>query len=1102
MRNCKRAILLVSALLVLNTQASAQRVTMNVQNVTVKQAMNALKKSSGFTFVFSSSDINTNRKVTVEANNEDIASIVRQILKGQPQVSYEIQGKRIIIKRKNSAIEKEANIHSTIQPDVQKITGKVVDTNGDPVIGASVKVSGTTQGTISDMNGDFVLNAPADADLEISYIGFASQKVKAYENMQVKLNEDLQQLNEVVVTALGIKRAEKALSYNVQQINGDALTTVQDANFVNSLNGKVAGVTINKSASGIGGATRVVMRGPKSIEGDNSALYVVDGIPLFNTNMGNTDSGIMGEGHAGTEGIADFNPEDIESISVLSGPSAAALYGSSAANGVLLITTKKGKEGKLQVSFSSSTEFSKAYMTPEFQNTYGNKSGSFASWGEKLATPSSYDPKKDFFNTGTNFINSLTISTGTKTNQTYASISSTNAAGIVPNNTYDRLNLSFRNTSTFLKDRLQLDLGASFVRQKDKNMVSQGRYWNPVMAAYLFPRGENFDAIKTFERLDQSRNIPVQYWPLSDASFAPQNPYWTAYRNPQSNHKRRYMFNVGLTYKIFDWMNLAARYRMDDSFVEFEQKIYASSYQTFAEGTKGFYEFNNYKDHQDYADVMLNINKHVRDFNISANLGYSYSNYYNLLRGYKGTLLGVPNLFSATNIDPANGRIIEKGGNSRVRNNAIFANVEVGWRSMLYLTLTGRNDLNSRLVNTDEESFFYPSVGLSAIISEMVKLPEFISFLKIRGSYTEVGAPVSASGLTKGTVTTPIIGGAISPTGIYPFTDFKAERTRSYEFGLSLRLWKKLNLEVTYYKSNTYNQTFLGDLPEYSGYKRIYLQAGNVENRGWEASLSYTDNFNGVGWTSSLSFSRNINEIKEMVNNYHTAMSQEPINVPEVLKDNGRVILKVGGSINDIYANTFLKKDSQGFVEIKEDGSYGLEKGNPVFLGKTTPDFTLGWSNSFSYKGFGLSFLINGRFGGVVTSTTQALLDNFGVSKVSADARDEGGALLPGQGRVDAQTYYQMIGTDSYTTSGYYVYSATNIRLQELTFSYRFPNAWFNNILKDVTLSFIANNPWMLYCKAPHDPELTASTGTYGQGNDYFMQPSIRSFGFSVKFKF
>ncbi|MDU8958407.1 MAG: SusC/RagA family protein, partial [Bacteroides sp.] len=361
--------------------------------------------------------------------------------------------------------------------------------------------------------------------------------------------------------------------------------------------------------------------------------------------------------------------------------------------------------------------------------------------------------------------------------------------------------------------------------------------------------------------------------------------------------------------------------------------------------------------------------------------------------------------------------------------------------------------------------------------------------------------PVSQSGLTPGTVTTPIIGGALAPTGIYPFTDFKAERTRSYELGLSVRLWNKLSAEVTYYKSNTYNQTFIGDLPEFSGYKQIYLQAGNVQNHGWEASLGYRDSFGDFSFSSNLTFSRNVNEIKEMVENYRTDMSPEPINVPEVRKDNGRVILKVGGSINDIYANTFLKKDSQGYVEIKQDGSYGLEQGEPVFLGKTSPDFNLGWSNSLSYKGFGLSFLINGRFGGVVTSSTQAILDRFGVSKASAEARDAGGVLLPGQGRVDAQSYYQLIGTGDYTTSGYYVYSATNIRLQELTLSYRFPDLWFKNVLKDVTLSFIANNPWMLYSKAPHDPELTPSVGTYGQGNDYFMQPSVRSFGFGIKFK-
>lgn len=992
------------------------------------------------------------------------------------------------------AISQQANVN---------VKGTVKDASGEPLIGVSILVKGTTNGTVTDIDGNFNLNAPKGAVLEISYVGYVTQTISVTgSSINVVLKEDSEQLDEVVVTALGIKRAEKALSYNVQKVDQDELVRVKDANFVNSLNGKIAGVSINRSATGVGGATRVVMRGAKSIEGDNNALYVVDGIPLFNTNMGATDSGIMGEGSAGTEGIADFNPEDIESISVLSGPSAAALYGSSAANGVILITTKKGKEGKVQISVSSSTEFSKAYMTPEFQTTYGNVKGSYESWGEKLATPSSYDPKDDFFNTGTNFINSVTLTTGTKSNQTFASISSTNSAGIVPNNEYNRLNFTIRNTSTFWNDRLQLDLGASYIKQDDTNMVSQGLYWNPVVAAYLFPRGENFEDVKTFERFDDSRKLPVQYWPVSDAVYAPQNPYWTAHRNVSKNTKHRYMFNAGATFKITDWMNIAARYRMDNSYVDFERKIYASSDQVFAEGKKGFFGYSNFSDHQEYADAMLNINKTIQDFSVSANLGWSYSNYGSLTRGYKGPLKGVPNKFAASNIDPANGRISETGGDTHVRNHAAFANAEVGWRSMLYLTLTGRLDWNSRLVNTDENPFFYPSVGLSAIVSEMVKLPEFISYLKVRGSYTQVGAPISRSGLTPGTVTTPIVGGTLKPTGIYPFTDFKPEKTNSYEFGLAVRLWKKFNAEVTYYKSNTFNQTFQGTLPESTGYTSIYLQAGNVENRGWEASFNYSDKFKcGLAISSTLTFSKNINEIKEMVSNYHTDLMDEPINIPEVMKDKGRTILKVGGSIHDIYATRFFKKDSQGFVDVSTDGKFEMEDGDPVYLGKVAPKFNMGWNNTLSYKGLGLSFLINGRFGGVVTSSTEAIMDRFGVSKRSADARELGGALFPGQGRVDAKAYYQMIGTGNYQTSGYYLYSATNIRLQELTLSYTMPNKWFGNILKDVTLSFIANNPLMIYCEAPFDPELTPSTATFGQGNDYFMQPSVRSFGFGVKFK-
>ena len=1088
-------ILLFAVFMQLSANDSfAQRVrtALGVSRATVEQVLNKIEETSDYVFLYNDKTIQTNRMVTLNTNSRQISDILNDVFAGT-NVTYTIVDKQIILSTRKVVPEQNP----------QRVTGNIKDANGEPLIGVSILEKGTTNGTVTDLDGNFLLQAKLGGVLEISYIGYATQTVTVTgAPINIVMKEDSEQLDEVVVTALGIKRAEKALSYNVQKVDQDELVRVKDANFVNSLNGKIAGVSINKSASGVGGATRVVMRGAKSIEGDNNALYVVDGIPLFNTNMGNTDSGIMGEGRAGSEGIADFNPEDIESISVLSGPSAAALYGSSAANGVILINTKKGKEGKLSISVSSSSEFSKAYMTPEFQNIYGNKKDSYESWGEKLSTPSSYDPKDDFFNTGTNFINSVTLTTGTKQNQTFASFSTTNSDGIVPNNSYNRLNLTIRNTSTFLNDRLQLDLGASYIKQDDTNMVSQGIYWNPIVAAYLFPRGESFDDIKTFERYDDSRKFGVQYWPVSDAVYASQNPYWTAHRNVAVNEKSRYMFNVGLTFKITDWMNIATRYRMDDSFVQFERKIYASSNQVFAEGTKGFFESSNYKDRQEYADAILNINKNIRDFSLSANLGWNYSNYHSLLRGYKGALKSVPNKFTYTNIDPTNGRVFEKGGDSRVRNHALFANVELGWRSMLYLTLTGRNDWNSRLVNTDEESFFYPSVGLSAILSEMFTLPEFISYLKVRGSYTEVGAPVSRSGLTPGTVTTPIEGGTLKPTGIYPFTDFKAERTKSYEFGLSLRLFKKFNAEVTYYKSNTYNQTFQGTLPESTGYDFIYLQAGNVENRGWEASFNYSDKFKcGLSVSSTLTFSKNINEIKEMVENYHTDLLDEPLNISEVMKDKGRTILKVGGSIHDIYATRFFKKDSQGFVNVTPDGKFEMEDGEPVYLGSVAPKFNMGWNNALSYKGFGLSFLINGRFGGVVTSSTEALMDRFGVSQRSADARLNGGFELPNQGKVDAKRYFQMIGTGDYQTSAYYLYSATNVRLQELTLSYTFPNKWFKNVLKDVTLSFTANNPWMIYCEAPFDPELTPSTATYGQGNDYFMQPSVRSFGFGVKFK-
>ena len=659
----------------------------------------------------------------------------------------------------------EASMSQAVQQNGNhKVTGRVVDSTGEPLIGATIMVEGTKEGAVTDIDGNFTINTTSKAKLVISYVGYTTQTVLVGDKttIDVTLKEVANTMNEVVVTALGIKRAEKALSYNVQSVGSNELTRNKDANFVNSLNGKVAGVSISKSASGVGGATRVIMRGAKSIEGDNNVLYVIDGIPIFNFS-GGRDSGIMGEGRVSSEGIADFNPEDIESISVLAGPSAAALYGSNAANGAILITTKKGKEGRVAISFSSSADFSSPLLMPEFQNTYGNKLGSYESWGEKLATPSLYDPKKDFFRTGTNFINALTLNMGNEFNQTFASVATTNSRGIVPNNTYDRYNFTIRNTTRMLKNKVQLDLGASYIKQKDNNMVSQGEYWNPIVAAYLFPRGESFEGIKTFERYDNVRNFPTQYWPISDSRFANQNPYWTAYRNLAPDDKDRFMFNAGLTYNIFDWLSVAGRIRLDKTFITSERKIYASSFNYFAK-EKGAYDYYDYKDHQTYIDAIANINKTFGKFSLAANVGYSYSDYASLTRGYGGNLVLVPNKFSLNNINPSDSKIREAGGDSKVRNVAVFASAELGWRSMVYLTLTGRNDWNSRLVNSSEESFFYPSVGLSGIISEMTKLPSFISYLKVRGSYTEVGSPVSRSGMTPGTITTPLVGGSLKST--------------------------------------------------------------------------------------------------------------------------------------------------------------------------------------------------------------------------------------------------------------------------------------------------------------------------------------------------
>lgn len=982
------------------------------------------------------------------------------------------------------------------------VKGKVVDKGGEAVIGANILVKGTSTGAVTDLDGNYTLSVSPNATLVFSYIGMKSQTVAVNNRKQidVTLEDEAKAIDAVVVTALGIKRSEKALSYNVQKVDNSALTKVKEANFVNSLSGKVAGVNITRSSAGIGGATSVVMRGSKSIAGNNNVLYVVDGMPIGNASRGG-DGGEYGRPGSG-EGISDFNSDDIESISVLTGPSAAALYGASAANGVIIINTKKGAAGSVKVNFSSNTEFLSAGVMPEFQNTYGTESNTYRSWGKKLETPSTFNPR-DFFQGGYNTINSLNLSGGTDKNQTFVSVATTHAEGIIPNNEYYRYNFSGRNSSKFLNDKLHLDISGNYVMQGDQNMMSGGRFFNPLRPLYLFPRGDDFETVKIWERYDTDRRFNTQYWPYGAQGEDFENPYWIVNREMFTNEKHRYMFSFRAQYDILSWMNIAARTRVDNTYSTIKTKFYATTNPLFTgdtslENAKGSFSQGEERYKQTYADLMLNINKKFdKDFVLTANIGTSFEDHYTTSVSVGGRLKTVPNLFSTPNVDPD---VTGGGGQSyhRTRNIAAFASAELGWKSMLYLTATGRTDWASQLVsNGKTPAIFYPSVGLSGVISEMVKLPSFISYLKTRVSFTEVGSPISQTGITPGTITYSMSGGKVTPISTYPYPDFNPERTRSWEAGLNARLFKgKVHLDATIYQSNTYNQTFLQNMSDASGYSGFYIQAGDIRNRGVELALGYEDNINkNISFSTNLTYTRNVNQVMELVKGYKNPIDGTVFDINVLTSPK---YMRPGDSMNDIFVQGILVKGKDGrFIE--EGDGYRIDRSQRVKVGSSAPDFMMGWNNTLNLYGVNVSFLISARVGGNVSSSTQAMMDGYGVSKVTADARDAGAVVIDGQS-YDPKRYYTTIGLNR--LGAYYLYDATNIKLQELSIGYTLPKKWFGKVISNASVSLIARNLLTIYRAAPYDSDMAGGTGTYSAGGDNFMPPSMRSVGFSLNLGF
>lgn len=600
--------------LTLNTvmvEAQNTRITLSMRNVSVSQVMKEIEKQTQYVFFYNNIDVD--RKIDVDIHDKGITDALDLIF-SKLDVAWKMDGLQIILS--------QANVQSSKS---RHITGRVCDVAGNPIVGAAVIVKGTTTGTSTGFDGSYDLQISLPVTeataLVVNYLGYEPVEIPVgtRTDINITLKESAVDVDAVVVTALGIKRAEKALSYNVQQVASESITANKDANFINSLNGKVAGVNINASSAGVGGASKVIMRGMKSISQTSNALYVIDGVPMFTKAR---DGGTEFDSQGTTDPIADINPEDIESISVLTGAAAAALYGSDAANGAIVVTTKRGQAGRLSIVATSSIEVMMPFVLPEFQNRYGTGDLNSAvgsdirSWGRRLnsANQMGYKPGKDYFETGFNHTESVSLSTGTEKNQTYFSAASVNSDGIVPNNKYERYNFTFRNTTSFLNDRMHLDVGASYILQKDRNMVNQGTYNNPLVGAYLFPRGNDWAGIEMYERYDPVRRLYAQYWPTGDAGMTMQNPYWINYRNLRENRKDRYMLNASLSYDILDWLNVSGRIRIDNSNNDYTEKSYATTNTQLTEGSNnGLFGITKLNDRQVYGDALVNINKTFGD---------------------------------------------------------------------------------------------------------------------------------------------------------------------------------------------------------------------------------------------------------------------------------------------------------------------------------------------------------------------------------------------------------------------------------------------------------------------------------------------------------
>lgn len=1089
--------LLILAVICYSTVVFAQvkKVTITLQNVTVKTALEALQKQTDLSLWFNIRDVDLNKIVSVKLQSKSIDEALDAILTGQ-QVCYELKSDHIVISRKTINNTQLQNITTTVD---RRVSGTVTDEYGQPIPNVVVREKRTRTATITDENGRFALNIPADSKtLAFSYLGMIPVELPAQNGMKVKLEQEAREMNEVVVTALDIKRDKKSLPYSSQSIDADEISKGREMNLTNSLSGAISGINVLQSEAGAGGSTKITLRGSKNITSTNQPLFVIDGVPV--SNYQTSDPYGFYAGRDSGDGLSNINPDEIESMTILKGANAAALYGSQGSNGVILITTKKGTAGITKITLNSGVTFTSVSELPALQYSYGQtSSGAEDSWGSKGIYKNDV---KDFFNTGTTIQNSIALSGGNDRVTTYFSYGNAFSSGVMPTNRYAKHNVSFRQTSNFLDNKLTLTSNVMLTSETLHNTILTGYYWNPLLGLYNFPRGLDFSYYKqNYQVLNTNRNIMAQNWPVAGNAEGEMNPYWILNNDPDDTKTKRLVGNVTLKYKLMKGLILSARGNYDYTNQLYEMKAKATSSSVLV-SENGRYIYSNLNSWQAYGDALLTFDNAIaKDLDLHAVIGAAYqkkvvgdglyidSNVYGMTIVNNFTIQNIASLLAFTNAQQVASRLTKE---------SVFANVSLGYKGILYLDLSGRNDWASSLAFTNQLSYYYPSAGLSWIASQTVKLPKFISFAKVRASFAEVSNEIPSF---ISNVTGSVSANGYSGSFIRAFTNLRPEMSDNFEAGMDLRLFNnRLGIDFTCYQIENRDQYLQLSVPSGSGDTGWYVNAGDVRTKGVEITLNATPVSNKqFTWNSTVNFSSNHNKIitlgDQLTTRYYT--------IPGGGEGYDMKVV-TGGSMGDIYAFAYAR-DKQGNIILDADhvpAKSNIEKR----VGNANPDWMLGWNNKFAYKNFQFSFIVDGKFGGKFVSMTQAYLDRNGVTKATADARDAGGVYVSGvksdgtawSGLVDAKAYY----TGTAGRGGLmeqYVYDATNVRLRQIVLGYTLNLQSKSKLLKDVNLSLVTSNLFFIYKKAPGNPNMTISTGNGTQAVENFGLPPVRSFTFNVK---